>query len=388
LGFEIFTRKIFSRDLIFEMATPKIRIPSLKRRLFYLWIFGEVLAFLLSACAPAVQTAMQTAPTEEITTTTNTTQTPVPTALSGPSFTNPVYNDDFPDPYVLLVGDTYYAYGTTNGSTVNIRTIKSNDLVHWEELGDALPALPEWSVLQSGYTWAPGVTEVGDQFLMYYVAREEDFDRQCIGVAVSDNPAGPFRDPNKEAFVCQPRLGGSIDAYPFKDDDGKLYLLWKNDGNCCGLDVALWVQELSPDGMSLVGEPVKLIERDQSWEQPLIENPAMVKHNDKYYLFYSGNWWESYEYAIGYAVCETVKGPCKKPLNKPWFKYKNPVMGPGGEAFFTDKEGNLWMAYHAWTGADVGYSGGGERSLHLDLVTFEGDTPVTNGPTYTPQLLP
>ena len=30
-------------------------------------------------------------------------------------------------------------------------------------------------------------------------------------------------------------------------------------------------------------------------------------------------------------------------------------MGPGGEAFFTDDEGNLWMAYHAWTGANVGY---------------------------------
>jgi hypothetical protein len=46
------------------------------------------------------------------------------------------------------------------------------------------------------------------------------------------------------------------------------------------------------------------------------------------------------------------------------------------------------MAYHAWTGANVGYSGGGRRSLHIDLVTFEGDKPVTDGPTYTPQLLP
>ncbi len=213
-------------------------------------------------------------------------------------------------------------------------------------------------------------------------------DRQCIGVAVSEDADGPFKDPNESPFVCQTELGGSIDAYPYKDDDGRLYLLWKNDGNCCGLEVALWIQELSPDGMNLVGEPVKLIERDQPWERPLIENPAMVKHNDRYYLFYSGNWWESHEYAIGYAVCETVTGPCEKPLNGPWFKYKNPVMGPGGEAFFTDKEGNLWMVYHAWTGAEVGYSGGGERSLHIDLVTFEGDTPVTNGPTYTPQLLP
>lgn len=356
------------------------------------WIFAITVSFFLSACAPATALTPTVTSTVALTATHTASPTlPAPTGtatLSGPTFTNPVYKSDFPDPYVLRVGDTYYAYGTTNGSTVNIRVIKSNDLVNWESLGDALPALPKWSVLSSGYTWAPGVVQIGDQFLMYYVARDKAADRQCIGVAVSDKPEGPFKDPNTGAFVCQPKLGGSIDAYPFQDEDGKLYLLWKNDGNCCGLDVGLWIEELTPDGMNLIGEPVQLIKRDQPWERPLIENPAMVKHNGKYYLFYSGNWWESLDYAIGYAVCETVKGPCEKPLNKPWFQYKAPVMGPGGEAFFTDAEGNLWMAYHAWTGANVGYSGGGQRSLRIDLVTFEGDQPLTNGPTFTPQILP
>lgn len=314
---------------------------------------------------------------------------PAPTATepTGPLFTNPVYKDDFPDPHVIRVTDAYYAYGTTNGSTVNIRTIRSEDLVNWEELGDALPALPKWSVLNSGYTWAPGVIQIEDRFLMYYVARDKGLDRQCIGVAVSDTPEGPFTDSNDEAFICQGDLGGSIDAYPYQDDDGKLYVYWKNDGNCCSLEVALWVQELGPDGLTLLGEPVKLIVRDQPWERPLIENPAVVKHGDRYFLFYSGNWWESHQYAVGYAVCETVTGPCEKPLNEPWFAFKAPVMGPGGETFFTDPKGNLWMAYHAWTGANVGYPAG-KRSLHIDLVTFEDGRPVTNGPTSSPQPLP
>lgn len=363
-----------------------------KHHAYHTWRLWGIILLLLSACAPvtpAPPTAQPTATqTEPPANTATPAQTSTATALPGPSFTNPVYPDDFPDPYILVTEDAYYGYATTNGSTTNIRVIRSEDLVNWEYLGDALPGLPEWSVLSSGYTWAPGVVQIGDQFLMYYVARDEDIDRQCIGIGVSDDPDGPFRDPNDEAFICQASLGGSIDAHPFKDEDGKLYLLWKNDGNCCGLEVALWIQELSPDGMTLVGEPVKLIERDQPWERPLIENPAMVRHNDKYYLFYSGNWWESHEYAVGYAVCETVTGPCEKPLNEPWFEYEAPVMGPGGQTFFTDLEGNLWMAYHAWTGAEVGYSVGGERSLHIDLVTFEGDQPVTNGPTYTPQLLP
>ena len=354
-----------------------------------LWI---VALLLLTACSstPTPEATVTQAPEEEPVPTqtqaSGPTLTPEPTELSGPSYTNPVYKFDFPDPHVILVDDTYYAYSTTV-SPRNIRVITSKDLVNWEDLGDALPALPKWAMLNSGFTWAPGVIQIEDKFVMYYVARDKEIDKQCIGVGVSDVPEGPFTDPNEKAFICQGDLGGSIDAYPYRNDDGKLYVFWKNDGNCCGLEVALWVQELSPDGLTLVGEPIKLIVRDQPWERPLIENPAMVKNNDTYYLFYSGNWWESHEYAVGYAVCETVTGPCEKPLDEPWFSFKAPVMGPGGESFFTDKEGNLWMAYHAWTGANVGYPSG-QRSLHIDPVTFEGDKPVTNGPSSTPQLFP
>ena len=219
--------------------------PSLLAQLFCM----SALLAMISACGPVTPlasptlttgpAATQTGSLVESTATAGTTNTPAPTALSGPSFTNPVHNDDFPDPYVLLDGDTYYAYATTNGSTTNIRVIRSEDLVHWEELGDALPALPEWSVLRSGFTWAPGVIEIEDQFLMYYVARDKEADRQCIGVAVSEDADGPLKDPNGDPFICQTQLGGSIDAYPYKDDDGRLYLLWKNDGNCCGLEVTL-----------------------------------------------------------------------------------------------------------------------------------------------------
>jgi beta-xylosidase len=136
-----------------------------------------------------------------------------------------------------------------------------------------------------------------------------------------------------------------------------------------------------------VGEPTKLIIRDQAWERPLIENPAMVHAGDQYYLFYSGNWWESIDYAVGYAICETVAGPCEKPLKQPLIKYTGQVMGPGGQSFFTDEDGDLWMAYHAWTGANVGYPAG-ERTLRIDPVEFVEGKPVIEGPTEDPQPLP
>ena len=307
----------------------------------------------------------------------------VTTGPSGPTYTNPVYDNDFPDPHILRVGDAYFGY-STNAANANIQVVTSENLVTWERHGDALPALPQWAAPNFGLTWAPGVIQLGDAFVMYYTTRDTNSDLQCVSVGVSGTPTGPFSDDSTEPFICQTELGGSIDPYPFRDEDGQLYLLWKNDGNCCGYEIGLWVQPLSDDGLSLVGEPTELIRRDQAWERPLIENPAMVKDGDNYYLFYSANWWESHEYAIGYAVCETMTGPCTKPLTEPLFGFTPQVMGPGGEAFFTDTEGNLWMAYHAWTGANVGYPGG-ERSLRIEPVTFVDGRPIIPGPTHEPQ---
>lgn len=141
----------------------------------------------------------------------------------------------------------------------------------------------------------------------------------------------------------------------------------------------IYAQHLSPDGRSLRGEPVRLITRDQVWEEPLIENPSMVHHDGKYYLIYSANWWESEHYAVGYAVCDTPLGPCRKPLDQPILQANTREAGPGGAAFFQDHAGALWLAYHAWTAPDVGYARG-QRSLHLARVNFENGRPVIYRP--------
>ncbi|MDD5370563.1 MAG: glycoside hydrolase family 43 protein [Anaerolineaceae bacterium] len=349
-------------------------------------IFIILLMFFLVGCSPDAAAPKKT-PTAAVTRAP--TALPLPptrTPITGPAYDNPVYNRDFPDPFVLRVGDTYYAY-STNTANANTPAIRSTDLSHWDWLGEVLPGLPEWVELNEPRIWAPGVIKIGDAFVLYYVAHDKESDKQCISRAVSNSPEGLFKDDSTAAFICQKDLGGSIDPYPFADVDGKLYIYWKNDGNCCGIEVALWVQPLSADGLSLEGEPTSLLVRDQPWERPLIENPAMVYDGNRYYLFYSANRWESLFYAVSYATCDSATGPCKKPLDHPIFQYTKKVMGPGGETFFTDPKGNFWMAYHAWTAPDVGYPGGA-RSFRIDPVKFVDGAPVMQGPTDDPQPIP
>jgi hypothetical protein len=69
-------------------------------------------------------------------------------------FENPVIRSDFPDPSVLQVGHTYYAYAT-NAFGKNVQVARSQDMVHWDLLPDAMPALPSWAQPGGSYVWAP-----------------------------------------------------------------------------------------------------------------------------------------------------------------------------------------------------------------------------------------
>ena len=178
------------------------------------------------------------------------------------------------------MGDTYYAFGT-NGAGKQVQTLTSEDLVHWQPGPDALPKLGSWAFI--GETWAPEVLKRDDgSYVLYYTANK------CVGRAVASKPLGPFVDRAAESLVCQPTLGGSIDASPFRDDDGRLYLLWKNDGNAIGAPTYIYAQRLSSDGLHLVGKRTTIEKNDVPWEASVVEGPMLRKHDGRDYLFYSG----------------------------------------------------------------------------------------------------
>ncbi|NJK46094.1 MAG: family 43 glycosylhydrolase [Pleurocapsa sp. SU_196_0] len=299
------------------------------------------------------------------------------------TYTNPVLSSDFPDPFVLRVGATYYAYAT-NGGGNTIQLATSSDLVSWVYAGDAFGSLPGWA--EPGWTWAPEVAEVPGGYAMYYTARHAESARQCVGVAFSTNPEGPFTDTSSEPLVCQLDQGGSIDASPFTDRDGQRYLYWKNDGNCCGLPTYLYVQRLSSDGLKLVGEAKALIYNTDGWEGNLIEAPTIYRRGDKYYLFFSAADYGNETYAVGYAYGFSPTGPFTKWKNNPVLKTAGRVAGPGHQCVITDDAGTLWMLYHAWETGNTGYPNG-QRTLHLDRVNFKDGVPVIK-PTTSRQTAP
>jgi len=290
------------------------------------------------------------------------------TAPAAPA--NVLLDRNFPDPSVLQVGDTYFLYATGTGRT-NLQITRSDDLTDWTELPDALPALPAWA--EPGFTWAPAVTTVGDgsDYVLYFVARDAASGGQCIGVATSGTPEGPFASPDPEPLVCQLDLGGSIDPAVFVDDHGLRFLLWKDDGACCNPGPWIWIQPLSDDGQALLGAPTQLIHPDRPWEAHVVEAPTLFKRHGIYYLFYSANDYASSQYAIGYARASTLLGPYRKPAG-PLLATSRPgtaVIGPGGQDILEEGE-TTWLVYHAWD-PTLTY-----RRLCMDRLVWRGTTPT------------
>lgn len=304
------------------------------------------------------------------------------TPTGGPvGFSNPVVDADVPDPMIIADDEGGWWAFATNGNGANIQTLRSTDLVTWEQAPDALPALPDWTA--GGDVWAPEVARAADgRWLMYYTtpAPQDRGDIQSIGLAIADSPGGPYVDPSDQPLVCETDDGGSIDAHPFTAPDGKRYLYWKNDGNRIGVDTWISVQRLDPTGTTLVGEPTKLIKQDQPWEGSLVEAPFVVEASGTYWLFYSANAYDSADYAVGVAKASGPTGPFVK-LPDPVLTSNEVASGPGHCSVFSVGD-RRWMAYHAWPPDAVGSTIPG-RTLWLSEVRISADAVSVIPPTTT-----
>ncbi len=293
--------------------------------------------------------------------------------LTGGSSSGLVYPFDFPDPSMLVVGDIYYAYAT-NSVAGNIQIVASNDLTHWTAVNNALPGLPSWA--SAHFTWAPSVARIGGTFDMYYAVDPAGSTNECISVATAAQPQGPFVDGSSAPLECQNSLGGSIDPAAFVDSHGTPYLLWKSGGTGSS---KIWSQQLSPSGTSFAPgtSPTVVLTPDAAWEGGTVEAPDLVEAGGRYDLFFSGNDWNTGDYAVGAATCSGPLGPCTDSSSNPVLASDPGVSGPGGESVFADTSGSFHIAFHGWVPGAVRFPN--TRGLYIRRIDLSGAVPAVGG---------
>jgi beta-xylosidase len=254
-----------------------------------------------------------------------------------------------PNPFVMKVDGIYFMFASGN-LYVPVTLLLSSSLTGWAPTNlDPLPKLPTWA--QPGFTWSPDVRRVGGHYVMWFSAALASSDAasptKCIGMATASSVIGPYVSRERRPLVCQLSHQGSIDPRTFIDPAGRLWLLWKSDDNADWTPTThttIYSQRLSSNGLHLLGKPIALITANRHWERGVIEAPDMVFAGGRYWLFFSGNWFNQPSYSIGLAQCAGPAGPCKSRSSGRWLASNAQGSGPGEETVFFDGS-RWWLLY-------------------------------------------
>jgi len=293
---------------------------------------------------------------------------PTTASVSSVAYTNPVYDGSMPDPSVIRHEGWYYAYGTGRPQGKDGRifiTLRSRDLVNWEKLGGALvPPSPG----EQFHYWAPEVTEHEGKFYLYYSKGKPAEERFELRVATSDDPAGPFTDVAKLTDCENNRF--TIDAFPFKDTDGQWYLFYarnfiesgpgEHPGTALVVDRLLDMTRLAGECQVVVRARYdwtlyeanrRMDAYDATFDWHTIEGPCVVKHDGKYFCFYSGSNFKTTRYGVDYVVADTPMGPYRDQGDRARVLSAIPdkVRGPGHHSIVTGPDNQTdYIVYHAW----------------------------------------
>jgi beta-xylosidase len=257
---------------------------------------------------------------------------------------------DYPDPSVTKIGDRYWATATTSNWAPAYPLLESKDLIHWQTQAHVFPKLPAWA---DYYFWAPEISYDNGKVYIYYAAHKRD-GNLCLAVASADKPEGPYTDHG--TLMCE--KAGSIDAFPIRDNNGKLYLVWKEDGNSVKQATPIWAMEMNEARTALIGEKKELFRNQEDWESNLVEGVSMIRHGKYFYAFYAGAGCCGREcsYAMGVARAKDLLGP--------WEKYeKNPLFTSGdvwkcpGHGTAIEKDGQFYLLYHGYFAKGDVYAG-------------------------------
>lgn len=326
----------------------------------------------------------------------------------------------FGDPFILYSSSdkTYYMYGTS-GNIKGYKAYSSKDLHNWEDKGVIYNS--DWdNSWGKDCFWAPEVYERNGKFYLWYSANwkhnpTNEGENFRIGVAVADNPIGPFKD-LYDRPIFDPGYPIIDVNLHFDDTANKVYLYYSR---CCyknpvESEISEWAKakgwfdeieeswiygvEIKPDFSEVIGEPqlllrppLKLDDSQSEWESRSVtsnevnrrwtEGSFLIKEKDTYYMMYSANYFGGQNYAVGYATSKHPLGPFEKAENNPVLQKNTDeggdVTGTGHNMVLTLPDNQRLCVYHART-----TKSGDQRIVFIDKLDIDETGKLTvNGPT-------
>ena len=196
------------------------------------------------------------------------------------------------DPHVHIFDGKAYLYASHDRSIDNDfwymddwQIWSSDDLVNWTLESTFRPE--DTYIGKSDTCWAVDAAEKNGRYYYYFSNKNTD-----TGAAVSDSPAGPFRDALGRPILPEELTpSAQYDPTAFVDEDGSAYLIWGiPDGG------GYYIAKLNEDMLSLAEEPRSIL-LDGGLARD--DKNFVHKKNGVYYLSWGSN----------YATSDSVYGP-------------------------------------------------------------------------------
>lgn len=283
-----------------------------------------------------------------------------------PKSGNPVFPGWNADPEGAIFNNTFWIYPTYSApydKQVFFDAFSSPDLINWTKHSD----ITDTSAIKWAHRamWAPAIVEKEGKFYFFFGANDIQSNDELggIGVAVADNPSGPFRDYLGKPLVDKFHNGAQpIDQFVFRDTNGEYYLIYGGWKHCN-------IARLKKDFTGFVPFGDNTIFKEITPER-YVEGPFMFKRNDKYYFMWSEGGWTGPDYSVAYAIGDSPLGPFKR-IGKILQQDSAVATGAGHHSIIhiPDTE-NWYIVYHR---RPLGETDGNSRVTCIDRMYFDSN---------------
>ena len=315
---------------------------------------------------------------------------------------NPIIPGFHADPEVLLSQKTgrFYVYPTSDGYSgwggYTFDVFSSPDLVHFTNEGTILNLSAggdaPWA---SGNAWAPCIEEKWMdgkwKYYFFFSAHNPTLNKKTLGVAVAENPTGPFKASAKPLFTTTSG-GQMIDSDVFTDPvSGQTYLYYGNG--------QLHYRLLSDDMLSVGATEYTITPEGGTLNDYAFREGVYVFYrNGKYYFLWSVDDTGSPNYHVAYGTSTSPTGPisvaqqpiviAQDPDNQIYGTAHNSIVNiPGTDEWY--------IVYHRINKKYLSNGPGYHREVCADKLTFNADgtiariTPTRRGidPVDTSELI-
>ena len=195
------------------------------------------------------------------------------------------------DPSVIVEGGKWVSFQTgAEGFWRGAILLKTSaDGVEWKNAGGIGKGLPAWPEAELGYRsqniWAPSVSRRGDIVYLYYSVSSLGINVSAIGLMTNAefDPLEPDKGWEDQGLVLKSGAKddfNAIDPYRVDTADGRAWLAYGSHWS------GIKLRELDPLTGQLIAPDTET--RDlASYDGGVIEAPAILEHDGRFYLFVS-----------------------------------------------------------------------------------------------------